>query len=126
MVGWVLVLEDDDLLAGLRVEVPRCDRQAVARRRNQRDAVAVGAEHAGESVAQALDVGEPVVGRDPPRRRTAGQRLLAGRAHGPQQRRHVRGIHVDDVFGHVEEASLRADRDHGSILADEFRSRPRS
>ena len=113
----VLLGQHQHTLAGLQRQVARRDREPVARRRDQGDPFGIGAHEMRERSTQALDVGEPVVGRERPRSGPALERSLPGGPHPVELRRQGRGVEVRD---------LARDREGVPDRAEEASGHPRS
>ena len=77
--------------------------------RDDRDAVGVGAGHAGEEAAEALDLVEPVVRADGPGGGAAVEGALGGEAHRAKLRGEAGAVEVGDVAGELEQVALVGD-----------------
>ena len=105
----VLLGQDQHPVAAPEREVAGGHREPVARRRDQRDPVRVGADQSREQLPEPLDLAEPVARRDRPRPAAPVERGLAGRSHPVQLGRQGGGVEVGDLVGDRERLPLRAE-----------------
>ena len=102
----VLLVEDENGLAGAHLEVLGGYGVGVRHRRDDGDSIGWGAYQTSEQASNLLASGEEVTRRYRPRRRRLLQCRLPGCPHRMQLRTQVGRVEIRDVVRNVEQVAL--------------------